>query len=331
MKKNIAIVAGGYSSEYVVSINSAKTIEEVLDKEKFVPYKIHLAKDGWTYEKNDKKYNIDRNDFSLEIQGEKIKFDCAFIIIHGTPGEDGMLQGYFEMLNIPYTTCDVVTSSLTFNKFFTKSYLRNFGVLTPNAMLLKKGNPVDVNKIINTTGLPCFIKPNQGGSSFGVTKVTKKEQVKSAVLEALKEDDEVIIESFIKGTEVTCGLIKTKDEDYVLPLTEIVSKKEFFDYEAKYTDGMADEIVPARISKTLTQKCQDLSSDIYDYLNCSGLVRIDFILDENEFYFLEVNTVPGMSANSIVPKMVRANEMSLTEFVSIIIQDTLNRAEVKNS
>jgi D-alanine-D-alanine ligase len=325
MKKNIAIVAGGYSSEYVISINSAKTIEEVLDKENYTPYKIHLTKEDWTYEKDGEKFQVNKNDFSVEIDNEKIQFDCAFIIIHGTPGEDGMLQGYFEMLDIPYTTCDVATSSLTFNKFFSKSYLRNFGVLTANAILLKKGNPVDENQIVKTTGLPCFIKPNQGGSSFGITKVNKKEQVKEAVLEALKEDDEVLIESFVKGIEVTCGLIKTKDKNIILPLTEIVSKNDFFDYEAKYTDGMADEISPARISETLTQKCQDLSSDIYDYLKCNGLVRMDYILVENEFYFLEVNTVPGMSANSIVPKMVKANEMTLTEFTSIMVDEALAR------
>lgn len=327
MKLNIAIIAGGNSSENVVSLNSAITIETEIDKEKYNPYKILIENENWFCEIDNRRFLVDKNDFSLIIENKKVKFDCAFIIIHGTPGEDGMLQGYLEMLKIPYTSCDVATSSLTFNKFFTKSYLRNFGVLTPNAILLKKGNPIDSNKIANTTGLPCFIKPNQGGSSFGVTKVTKKDRIKEAIEDAFKEDNEVIIESFIKGREITCGVLKTNEEDYVLPLCEVVSKNEFFDYEAKYTDGKADEIVPAEISKTLTQKCQDLSSDIYDYLNCNGVVRVDFILKETDFFFLEVNTVPGMSAASIVPKMVDANDMSLTEFITFMIEDALERKD----
>jgi D-alanine-D-alanine ligase len=326
--KTIAIAAGGYSSEYVISVQSAAQVYNAIDKQKFKPFIVEITRNDWFVKLTENDItSVDKNDFSVIINDEKIKFDCVFIAIHGTPGEDGKLQSYFEMLNIPYTSCNSFTSLLTFNKYATKIYLEKAGILSANAVLVRGMQKVNANPMVKHLGLPAFVKPNNAGSSFGVTKVKLEEQLQKAVEDALKEDKEVIVEEFIEGTEVTCGIAKLNNREIVLPLTEIVSKKEFFDYEAKYTPGMSDEITPARIDEALTWQIQHLSSRIYDLLDCKGLVRVDFIIKKGEPYFLEINTVPGMSKNSIVPKMIRISGMTETEVYGMLIEETLNNAD----
>ncbi|MCX6257186.1 MAG: D-alanine--D-alanine ligase [Bacteroidia bacterium] len=321
MKKNIAILAGGDSSEYDVSIGSARQIAGVLDRSKYVPYTILLKANDWHYADESGNKSIDKNDFSLVIKGKKIRFDFAIIAIHGTPGENGILQGYFDLLRIPYSTCNVHVSALTFNKFSCNTFLRGFEVLTAKSDLIRKKDKYDLKEITDDVGLPCFVKPNEGGSSCGVSKVSKYDDMENAVQKAFAEDDQILIEQYIKGTEITCGLIKTGNKEIIFPLTEIVSKNEFFDYEAKYNAEKSEEITPARVSKDIEKRCKQLSSKIYDLLGCRGVVRIDYILSGNQLYFLEINTVPGMSENSIVPKMARAHGMSLTELFTLIIEE----------
>jgi len=327
MKRNIAIVAGGDSSEYIVSINSANQIAKWIDKEKFEVYTVVAKGTDW-YVKSDLVCDliVNKDDFSFSLNNQKTKFDCALITIHGTPGEDGKMQGYFDTLKIPYTTSNTLASALTFNKIFSKNYLKLFNIPVAEFITLKKGQTIDANSIIEKTGLPCFVKPNCGGSSFGITKVKEKEELKKAIDEALKEDSEVIIEEFLEGTELTCGLIKTNKKTLVFPLTEIVSKNEFFDYEAKY-NGMADEITPARINDKLTKQVQDLSSQIYDIFQLNGIVRIDYIYTRNKLYFMEANTVPGMSAASIVPQQVEAMGLNMKDIFTLAIEDAFERSE----
>ncbi len=321
--KNIAVLAGGDSSEYVISERSAAHIIDSVDRKRYNPFLVLIRNGIWNVHIGNKKYPVDLNDFSFTKNKEKTNFDFAFIIIHGTPGEDGKLQSYLEMKNIPYNTSGVLSSALSFNKHVCKNYLKNFGITVPESVIIKKNTEYDIQVIMNKTGLPCFVKPNSGGSSFGTNKVIKQNELEKAINEAFREDNEIIIESYIKGIEVTCGLIKTSDEDYIFPATEIVSKNEFFDFEAKYTVGMADEITPARISDELHKKIQSLASEIYDLLDCRGLVRVDFIIKGNQIYFLELNTVPGMSLESIVPKQIRTYGSSIKEIVSIIIESNL--------
>ncbi|MCF8335309.1 MAG: D-alanine--D-alanine ligase [Bacteroidales bacterium] len=326
MKKNIAILAGGDSSEFSVSMNSAKTIKESLNKEKYNVFMVIVRGTAWRLEMDgdgDKEVLIDKDDFSCTIDGEKLQFDCGFIIIHGTPGENGVLQGYFETLRIPYTTCGVLSSSMTFNKVFSKNYIRYFGIPTSRFYGIKKNEPYSIDHVVNYTGLPCFVKPNRGGSSFGVSKVNRAEDLEAAINKAFEEDYELLVEEFLEGTELTCGLTKTGEQELVFPPTEIVSKKEFFDYEAKYTDGMADEITPARISAELTKEVRQLSSRIYDMFNCRGIVRIDYIFTKDKLHFMEVNTIPGMSAASIVPQQIRANGQNLEELLDLVIEDAI--------
>lgn len=327
MKRNIAIVAGGDSSEYIVSINSANQIAKWIDKEKFEVYTVIAKGTDW-YVKSDLVCDliVNKDDFSFSLNNQKTKFDCALITIHGTPGEDGKMQGYFDTLKIPYTTSNTLASALTFNKIFSKNYLKLFNIPVAEFITLKKGQTIDANSIIEKTGLPCFVKPNCGGSSFGITKVKEKQELKKAIDEALKEDSEVIIEEFLEGTELTCGLIKTNKKTLVFPLTEIVSKNEFFDYEAKY-NGMADEITPARIDDKLTKQVQDLSSQIYDIFQLNGIVRIDYIYTRNKLYFMEANTVPGMSAASIVPQQVEAMGLNMKDIFTLAIEDAFERGE----
>ena len=326
MKKNIAIVAGGDSSEHIISINSSEQIAKWLDKEKYNVYKVIVKGTEWVVNSDSFcDVIVNKDDFSFSINNQKIKFDFAFIIIHGTPGEDGKLQGYFDTLKIPYSSANTLASAMTFNKIFSKNYLKPFNIPLAKFISIKKGEIVDANQIIGITGLPCFVKPNCGGSSFGITKVKEKEKLFDAIEEAFKEDHEVIIEEFLEGTELTCGLVKTKKETYIFPPTEIVSKNEFFDYEAKYTSGMADEITPARISDELTQEIQNLSSQIYDIFQLNGLVRIDYIYAKNKLYFMEVNTVPGMSAASIVPKQIEAAGLKHRDILTLVIEDAISR------
>jgi len=326
MKKNIAIVAGGDSSEYVISLKSAEQIAKWIDKEKYNVYTILARGTEWII-KSDSFCDliVNKDDFSFSLNNQKTTFDCALITIHGTPGEDGKMQGYFDTLHIPYTTSNVLASAITFNKVFSKNYLKPFNIPLANFITLKKGDIIDADKIIVVTGLPCFVKPNCGGSSFGVSKVKDKEKLFEAIEFAYKEDNEVIIEEFLPGTELTCGLLKTKEQTIIFPPTEIVSKTEFFDYEAKYTDGMCEEITPARISAELTQEIQQLSSQIYDILQLSGIVRIDYIYSKNKLYFMEVNTAPGMSAASIVPKQAGAMGIEMKDLFTLVIEDSLNR------
>ncbi|MCY1719624.1 D-alanine--D-alanine ligase [Prolixibacteraceae bacterium Z1-6] len=324
-KPNIAVIAGGDSSEFVVSVKSGANVLKAIDTTKFNPWLVEMQGKNWeVFQDGEKIADIDKSDFSFQINNEKINFDFAYITIHGTPGEDGILQAYFELLKIPYSTCNVHSSSLTFNKWVCNNYLRNLGVLMANSLKLKKGDSVDANAIVEKLGLPIFVKPNAGGSSFGITKVKELEQVEEAVQKAWKESNEALIEQFIDGLEFTCGVVKIKGEKTVFPITEVLPKNEFFDFEAKYTPGAAEEITPARLPENLFKKCQQLTSEIYDLCECSGIVRIDFILKDNDFYFLEVNTTPGMTATSFIPQQIKAMGKTLQEIITQIIEDKLN-------
>lgn len=323
MSKNIAILAGGNSSEFPVSMNSAKTLEDSLKNTDYRTFKIILKGTEWKLHWNDREYEVDKNDFSVPLENETLYFDCVLIIIHGTPGENGVLQGYFEALNIPYSTCGVLSSSLTFNKIFSKNYIFGYGIPVSRFKIIRKNHPYDTKEILEETGLPCFVKPNRGGSSFGITKVFQENELEDAIEKAFEEDHEVLAEEYLEGTELTCGLIKTEGKEYIFPSTEIVSKNEFFDYEAKYTKGMADEITPARISEELEKEVRQLSSKIYDIFACRGIVRIDYIYTNGQLYFMEVNTIPGMSAASIVPQQIRAAGYTLQEMLIIAIEDAI--------
>ncbi len=324
MKYTIAIITGGDSSEYVISIQSADQIKKWLNPEKYLAYIVTVKGIEWEVcGKDGCNLLINKDDFSFVENGQKVIFDCALIALHGTPGEDGKLQGYFDMMNIPYTSPGQLASALTFNKDATKKFLNGSSAKMAKSVLVRQGDAIDPDKIEAEISLPMFIKPNEGGSSFGITKAKQKEEIGPAIRKAFTENSNVIIEEFISGNEITCGLLKTKDKEYILPLTEIVSKKDFFDFDAKYTPELVDEITPARISDELTQKCRDISSEIYDTLMCRGLVRIDYILRDNEFYFLEINTVPGMSENSIVPKMARTAGINMRNMFDTILMECL--------
>ena len=324
MKKNIAVVYGGDSSEFVVSVKSSKNVYESISSETYNVWKVEMKGLDWNVVENDEPIApIDKNDFSFVRNGEKIQFDFAYITIHGTPGEDGKLQGYFDLVKVPYSTCSVYSSALTFNKYFCSNYLRNFGVPMAKSVRLFRGDHPDADRLIAELGLPMFVKPNAGGSSFGVTKVKEKSQLIPAVEMALNESDDILIEQFIEGKEFTCGLVKLSGQEMIFPVTEVIPQNEFFDYEAKYVAGKTDEITPARISPELTRKVQQLSSRIYDWCDCSGIVRMDYILKDGEFYFLEVNTTPGMTATSFVPQQIAAMNRKLGDILGMIIEDKL--------
>lgn len=322
MKRTIAIIAGGDSSEYEVSMNSAKGIYSFIDKEKYTLYLVELTRQKWEAILTDgSRTPIDKNDFSFMENGVKVKPDFAYITIHGTPGENGILQGYFELLGIPYSTCDVLVSALTFSKFTLNQYLKSFGIRVAESMLVNKQHEVSEDLIIEKIGLPCFIKPNASGSSFGVTKVKTREQIRPALQAAFKESDDVMIEAFMDGIELANGCYKTKEKSVILPITEVVSQNEFFDYNAKYK-GEVTEITPARLSPELTDRVQKLSSAIYDILKCKGIVRIDYIITEGEkINMLEVNTTPGMTATSFIPQQVHAAGLDIKEVMTDIIEN----------
>lgn len=322
MKRIIAIVAGGDSSELPVSLRSAQGIYSFIDKEKYSLYIVEIQGLRWEVQLEDgAKAPIDRNDFSFNLSGEKIKFDFAYITIHGTPGENGLLQGYFELLRIPYSCCGVLQAALTFDKFACNHYLKGFGVRVADSLLLRQGQSISDEDVMDKIGLPCFIKPNAGGSSFGTTKVKTREQIQTAIAKAFNENSDVIIEAFMKGVEVTCGCYKTKKGAVTLPLTEVVTPNEFFDYDAKY-NGQVDEITPARLSDELTKRIQMLSSAIYDILGARGIIRIDFIISEGEkINLLEVNTTPGMTATSFLPQQIRAAGLDIKEVMTDLIED----------
>jgi len=322
--KNIAIVAGGDSSEYVVSMKSSANVYSAIDRKLFTPWLVSIRNGEWKVLAEEKEIaSIDKGDFSFLLKGERIRLEYAYIMIHGTPGEDGILQGYFEMLGIPYSTCGVQSSALTFNKNFCNKYLQSCGIQLASSIRLHLGEQWDPSEIVKKLGLPLFVKPSAGGSSFGVTKVKKVEELSGAVAKALDESTEVLIEQFIAGKEFTCGVVKIGEKKLVLPVTEVIPKNEFFDYEAKYTPGMAEEITPARISPELTKQVQALSAEIYDLCNCNGIVRVDYILKEDTFFFLEINTVPGMTATSFIPQQVKAAGLNLTDLLTEIILSTI--------
>ena len=330
MKTNIAILAGGDSGEYEISIKSASVIQKNLDPQFFKSRLIHVKGKDWTCETPEGLHvNIDKNDFSLTIDGEKEIFDFVYIAIHGTPGENGILQGYFELMKIPYIGSDVLTSALTFNKNYCNRVVRSYGVLVAESVHLFKHEKFELDKILKITGLPCFVKPCNSGSSVGMSKVNKKEELQDAINLAFKYDDQILIEEFIKGREITCGIMRQRDNLMVLPLTEIISKKEYFDYEAKYTTGLADEITPAEIEEDVAIKCREVSGYLYTRLNCKGIVRFDYIFNETGMYFLEVNTIPGQSENSIVPQQARSIGIEVKDLYTMIIGEKI--LEVENS
>ena len=319
--KTIAIAAGGDSSEYGISVKSASEVKKALSA-RFSTFIIIIRGVNWYWEdEKGRCFSIDKNDFTLRLDDKKIRFDAVFIAIHGTPGENGLLQGYFDMIGIPYTSCSAFTSSLTFNKQATKLYLKEYGILMAEALLVRKGETIDIDSVIKKISLPCFVKPNDSGSSFGVSKVVRMEDLIPAIEKAFTESEWVMIETFMKGREVACGVLKTKKLSLILPVTEIITDNEFFDFEAKYTAGKSKEISPADFPDEVTEEIQSLSSDIYDILGCKGIVRVDFIIIDNKPWFLEINTIPGMSAESIIPKQARVAGLTQEELYSTVIED----------
>jgi D-alanine-D-alanine ligase len=325
MKKNIAIVAGGDSSEMVVSLKSAQGIYSFLDKEKYSLYIAIVKRNEWyVILPGGEQTAINKNDFSFHEEGIIKHFDFAYITIHGTPGENGLLQGYFELIGMPYSSCNPLVSALTFNKFACNTYLRNFDVRTADSIRLRKGDgKINQNRIAARLGFPVFVKPNDGGSSFGVTKVKTPEQLQPAIEKAFAEGEEVLIERSITGTELTCGCYKVEGKEVVFPLTEVVSKNEFFDFDAKY-NGQSDEITPARISAEWTEKIQRTTLKIYDILGAKGIIRADYIIPpDGEPVLLEINTVPGMTNASFIPQQVRAAGLDIKNVMTDIIENEL--------
>jgi D-alanine-D-alanine ligase len=323
--KNIAILAGGNSSEEGISLKSAAQITKWLSKTNYNVYTILIKGTSWILKHPEKgDFEVSKDDFSVTISNEKIEFDCALIAIHGTPGENGLLQGYFEMLNIPYTTGGVMNTSVTFNKYFCKELVKDTGVDLAKGMMVRKGESIDPEIIALKLGIPVFVKPNESGSSYGVSKVKTTDGIISAIENALLEDKTVIIEEFIAGRELSCGLVKTSTKEFVFPVTEIVPKNEFFDYNAKYLN-QSEELTPAPISQELTERIHHLSSNIYDRLDCRGIVRIDYIYSNDKLYFLEINTVPGMSEASIVPQQVKVMGKGMAEIFSMVIEDAIQK------
>ena len=327
MKRTVAIIAGGDSSEHEVSMNSAKGIYSFIDKEKYNIYIVELSKKAWEAVLADgSRSTVDKNDFSFMDGDKKIKPDFAYITIHGTPGENGILQGYFELLDIPYSTCDVLVSAMTFSKFTLNQYLKGFGIRVAESMLVNKRFGIEDKDVVEKIGLPCFIKPNASGSSFGVTKVKTVEQIQPALQAAFAESDDVMIEAFMDGIELANGCYKTKDKSVVFPITEVVSDNEFFDYNAKYK-GEVTEITPARLSPELTERVKKLTSAIYDILGCKGIVRIDYIITEGEkINMLEINTTPGMTATSFIPQQVKAAGLDIKDVMTDIIEEGLSKS-----
>ena len=326
-KRNIAVVVGGDSSEYVVSMKSGANVIQAIDRERFTPWMVKMHNGVWEVLDGEKKIaDVNRADFSFTVNGEHIRPEYAYIIIHGTPGENGILQGYFDLIGIPYSSSNTEASALTFNKFYCNNFLRAAGVEMARSYHLMEGEEYNVDGILAELGLPLFVKPNAGGSSFGVTKVKTADELKPAIEKAFEEDKEVLVEEFISGTEFTCGLVKIGHRKLVFPATEVIPKNEFFNYESKYVAGMAEEITPARISEEAMLEIQTLSSRIYDLCDCDGIVRIDFIRHDGHFYFLEVNTIPGMTATSFIPQQVAAMGLDLKELIAEIIEEGLKKA-----
>jgi D-alanine-D-alanine ligase len=318
--KNIAIIMGGYSSEYKISLISGNVVYQYLDKTKYNRFRIHIFKEKWVYvDENNAEFSIDKNDFSVTVNDQKITFDCVFNAIHGTPGEDGLMQAYFELLGIKQSSCDYYQAALTFNKRDLLSVLKPYGIKTAISYYLNKGDVINTAEIVKKVGLPCFVKPNKAGSSFGISKVKSEAELPIAIEVAYKEDNEIIIESFLDGTEVSVGVINYQGEIKVLPITEIVSDNDFFDYEAKY-EGKSQEITPARISDELTQKVGETAKRAYEVLKMKGFSRSEFIIVDNEPYMLEMNTIPGLTTESLIPQQAQAAGISLQDLFTNAIE-----------
>ncbi|HEY4288315.1 MAG TPA: D-alanine--D-alanine ligase [Puia sp.] len=327
MKPTIAFVTGGYSGESVISYKSAVTIQNNLDYDRYTVYRIDITPGGWFHEQKDgKKIPVDKNDFSLTLDGKKVVFDAVLIGIHGTPGEDGKLQGYFDLLNLPYTSCDAAVSALTFNKRFTVAVAAFNGINVARSVLLIKGRMESPDEVTQNLQFPVFVKPNNGGSSIGMSRVNSpSEELGAAIEKAFKEDDQVLIEEFIAGREFTIGVFRSKGEIITLPFTEVRSKREFFDFEAKYTAGLNEETTPAQVDEAIAEKVRAAARRIYTAFNCRGIIRIDFIYNEakGEPFMLEINTVPGQSEASIVPQQLRVLGWTLKGFYSALIEEAL--------
>ena len=326
MKKRIALVTGGYSGEAQISYKSVVTVANNVDTDKFDVYKIDINPEGWYYlPASGEKSQVDKSDFTITDHGNKIVFDAVLLCIHGTPGEDGKLQGYFDMLGLPYTSCDAATSALTFNKRYTVAVVAFGGIHVARSVLLIKDRFENAEELVKDLQFPVFIKPNNGGSSIGMSRVnTPSEELGKAIERAFKEDNQVLVEEFIQGREFTIGVFRSKGKIMTLPMTEVISKNEFFDFEAKYL-GKSEEITPAQVDETIAEKVRKAAGKIYEILNCRGIVRIDFIYNEakGEPYMLEVNTVPGQSEASIVPQQVKAMGWTLKDFYTAVIEEAL--------
>ncbi|NLP57579.1 D-alanine--D-alanine ligase [Lutibacter sp. B1] len=325
MKKNIAIIMGGYSSEVEISLKSGAVVYQHISKEKYNTYKVHILKNKWVVvDDENNEYDINKHDFSANIDGNTISFDCVFNAIHGNPGENGTILAYFELIGLKHTSAPFYQMALTFNKRDCLSVVKEYGIKTATSFYLNKGDSIDIDKIIAKVGLPCFVKPNNAGSSFGISKAKTKEDILPAIEKAFKEDSEILIEEFLDGTEVTIGVIEFNNKVKVLPMTEIVSENDFFDYDAKYL-GKSQEITPARISDELHKKLEITASKVYKVLNMSGFSRSEYIIVNNEPYFLEMNTVPGLTAASIVPQQAAAAGIGLPELFHNAIEMALNK------
>lgn len=325
MKKNIAIIMGGYSSEYLISLKSGSVVYDCLLKASYNAYCIHIFKDKWVYVADDlTEHPVNKADFSIVVAGSKINFDCVFNAIHGSPGEDGTIQAYFELLSIPHTSCGMYQAALTFNKRDCLSALKPYGVLTADSYFLNAGDAIDPSAIEKAVGFPCFVKANKAGSSFGVTKVYSKSDLPKAIETAFKEDDELIIESFLDGIEVSVGVIRYKGKVTVLPITEIVTDNDFFDYEAKYL-GKSQEITPARLSPAQEAEVSKAAKNIYEVLKLDGFSRSEFIFKDGKPHLLEINTVPGLTKESILPQQAAKAGISLAELFENAIHEALHK------
>ena len=326
IKRNIAIVCGGDSSEHDVSLRSAEGLYSFFDKERYNVYIVDVKGVDWRVELDGQEpVKIDKNDFSFFMNGETIVFDYAYITIHGTPGENGLMQGYFDMLHIPYSTSDVLVEALTFDKYVLNNYLRGFGVRVADSILLRRGEQYDKDAIGTRIGMPCFVKPAADGSSFGVSKVKDIDQLAPALQLAFTESNEVMIERYMEGTEISIGCYKTKEKSVVFPATEVVTSNEFFDYDAKY-NGQVQEITPARIAPETAKAVAEETSRIYDILHCNGIIRIDYIITKDadgkdEVNMLEINTTPGMTVTSFIPQQVRAAGLDIRQVLTEIVEN----------
>ncbi|WP_199141228.1 D-alanine--D-alanine ligase [Pedobacter sp. ASV12] len=327
MKKTIALLTGGTTGEWVVSVKSAATIAQNLDPQKYEVYKIMLSENGWFYEPADSvKIEVDKNDFSLTLNGRKIKFDGVFIAIHGSPGEDGKLQGYFDMIGLPYTTCNALTSAITMNKGYTKAIVNGIRHLhVAKSVQIFKDGDYSLDDIKKQLKLPYFVKPNNGGSSIGMSKVKHADDLEEALVKAFKEDNQILIEEFVEGREFSVGVFRAKGKITVLPATEVIPANEFFDFEAKYTPGATEEITPGRMTEEEQSRVEEVVASVYERLNCRGVVRIDYFLEHQtgNFYFIEINTIPGQTATSFIPQQVAAMGMQLKDFYTQIIEETV--------